>query len=183
MRQRQPVKIGSRSDEVSIKQLIDQFFSDTVQFKRSAPVQNGTAGACVAQQIRALEKGAFQNNGASTSRAGRRDWNGFKNRQRPFEGLSIGVEATLKIVLSGGSEGLFNLGDDIPTPDDEDFVADVDAEAIHLAHVVQRGVLYGHPAHPLRCNARNRRDVARASGLPLHIKKHGEGLLRWELPR
>ena len=56
----------------------------------------------------------------------------------------------------------------IASSHDEDFVADVDVEAVHLSHVVERGVLDGHAAHTLGCDGHGR-DVPGSSGLPFNV--------------
>ena len=87
-----------------------------------------------------------------------------------------------QILGRGGSKGLLDLWNHVATSYDEDFVADVDAKAVHLSHVVERGVLDGHAAHALGCDAGHGRDVPGSSGLPFNVHEDRIRLLRRELP-
>ena len=98
------------------------------------------------------------------------------------ERLTVGMESIRQIGGRGRSEGLLDLGNHVATANDEDLVADADAEAFHLTHVVEGGVLNGHATHALRRNASHGRDVPGPSGLPFNVQQHREGFLGRELP-
>ena len=78
---------------------------------------------------------------------------------------------------------MFDFGNDIASPNDENLIADVDAEAVNLTHVVQGGVLNGYTAHSLRSNASDRRDVPRPARLPFHIQQHRVSFFGRKFPR
>ena len=98
------------------------------------------------------------------------------------ERFTIGMESVRQIGGRGRSKGLFNLGNHIASSDDEDLVANADAEAFHFTHIVKRGVLNGHPTHTLWCDTSHGRDVPGSSGLPFYVQQHREGLLWREFP-
>ena len=101
-------------------------------------------------------------------------------------GATVSVNPPGQILGRSRSKRLLNLWNHIASSHDEDFIPDVDAETVHLSHVVERGVLNGHAAprwgamratgvmFPVRpvCHSTSMRTEYASSGGNFHASAH-----------
>ena len=76
---------------------------------------------------------------------------------------------------------LHDLGNHVPRAADDHGVADHQAQACHLVHVVQGGVGHRHAGHLDRLEPRYGCDRAGAADLEFHVEQFGEFFHRWKL--
>ena len=100
----------------------------------------------------------------------------------PRERAAVGMNAPLEVVLAGAPKARFDLGDHVAAANDANFVAQPEVEALHLANVVQGGVLHRYTGDHLWCNAGDGRHGSPPAGLPIDGKQDGNRFLRWEFP-